>query len=83
MCVSLLAPEYAVCVCMWYQIRVAVKNHVMCQTSVNLMPCCSIYNIYILLLYRGYIYICGGGGDLEVGGGGLDKMWKGGLGTIG
>ena len=42
MCVNLLAPECAVflCLCVWYQIRVPVKNHIICQTSVNLMPCC-------------------------------------------
>ena len=34
-CVSL-----CVCVCVWYQNRVPAKNHTMCQTSVNLMPCC-------------------------------------------
>ena len=43
-CVSLLAPYCAACVhvrvrvCV-YQIRVPAKKH-MCQTSVNLMPCC-------------------------------------------
>ena len=34
-CVSL-----CVCVCVWYQNREPAKNHTMCQTSVNLMPCC-------------------------------------------
>ena len=29
-----------VCLCVWYQIRVPAKKHIMCQTSVNLMPCC-------------------------------------------
>ena len=38
-CVSLLAPMHAVCLCVWYQVRILVKNH-MCQTSVNLMHCC-------------------------------------------
>ena len=47
-CVSLLAPECVVCLCMclfvyvWYQIRVPAKTH-MCQTSVNLTPCCMKY----------------------------------------
>ena len=39
-CVSLLAPECCVCLCVWYQIEVPVKNHILCQTSVNLMPFC-------------------------------------------
>ena len=39
-CVSLLAPVLCVYVCKWYQIRVLVKNHTMCQTTVNLMRCC-------------------------------------------
>ena len=36
----LLAPECAVCLCVsvCYQIRVLTKNHIMCQTSVNLIP---------------------------------------------
>ena len=48
-CVSLLAPECAVCVCVcvcvcvslcvWYQIRVAAENIMYC-TSVTLTPCC-------------------------------------------
>ena len=46
---SLLAPECAVSffyvcvyvfVCIWYQIKVPLKNRIMCQTSINLMPCC-------------------------------------------
>ena len=28
-----------VCLCVWYQIRVPLKIHIMCQTSVNLTPC--------------------------------------------
>ena len=27
------------CLCVWYQIKVPAKDHIMCQTSVNLMPC--------------------------------------------
>ena len=47
-CLTLLAPDCAVCVCvLWYQIRVPVKNHIMCQTSVNLMPCCIKYTYRI------------------------------------
>ena len=39
--VILLAPVRAVCLslCVWYQIRVLVKNHIMCRSLVNLMPC--------------------------------------------
>ena len=29
-----------VCVCVCDQIRVPAKNHITCQTSVNLTPCC-------------------------------------------
>ena len=54
-CVSLLAPKCAVCVCVfvcvWYQIRVPVKKHIMCQTAVNFMPCC-IKHIEVLLVPR-------------------------------
>ena len=43
-CVSLLAPKCDVYLCVyvrvWYQIRVPSKNYIMCQTSVNLRPCC-------------------------------------------
>ena len=45
-CVSILVPEYAMCLCMCvvcvcvYQIRVQQKKHIICQMSVNLMPCC-------------------------------------------
>ena len=45
--VSLLAPDCAVClcdcavcVCVYDQITVPAKNHITCQTLVNLMPCC-------------------------------------------
>ena len=40
-CVSLLASKCAVCLCLcvdvFYQIRVLAKNHIICQTAVNLM----------------------------------------------
>ena len=38
-CVS---PLNVLCVfvCLWYQVRVAVKNYIICQTSVSLMACC-------------------------------------------
>ena len=40
--VSLLALLCVVyhCLCMWYQIRVLPKYLIMCQASVNLIPCC-------------------------------------------
>ena len=45
-CVSLLAPECAVClcVCVWYQIRVPAKNDVMCQTPGNLTIVANFWN---------------------------------------
>ena len=39
LCVILLVPLCAVCVCVWYQTRVLPKNHVICvKPSVNVMP---------------------------------------------
>ena len=48
-CDSLLVPECVVSFCVYvflcvrYQSRVPTENHIMCQTSVNLMPCCIKY----------------------------------------
>ena len=42
MSVSFYCPLSELCafVCVLYQIRVPAKNHIMCQTLVNLTPCC-------------------------------------------
>ena len=52
-CVSLLAPECVVCLylCVRYQIKVSVKNHIMCQTSVKVIPYC-VKHIKVLLVPR-------------------------------
>ena len=55
-CVSLMAPECNVFVRLWYQIGVPVKNHIMCQTSVNLTPCC-IKHTSRSFWYQGHIII--------------------------
>ena len=55
-CVSLLAPECAMCVLhVWYQIRVYTsKKPIMCQTSVNLAPCCITHiKVFLVLRYHG------------------------------
>ena len=40
--VSLLAPKCTLCLCLcvgvFYKIRVLAKNHIICQTTVTLMP---------------------------------------------
>ena len=41
-----------VCLCVWYYIRVSVKNHIMCQTSVNLTPCCIKHSRSMLSLSK-------------------------------
>ena len=38
-----LAGVACLCLCVWYQIRVLAKYLIMCQTSVNLLPCCISY----------------------------------------